>query len=218
MIGKTAKTISKMAIATYIILLGSPILIIIAALARHPYFSRAKSRTSKVIMVLCLAIVTALLTYAVIYIANTPMEAPDQPSNQAIIFVNSGWKNMVSTPPDYALAMRNNRSGYKLNHPEGAANIGLLYEKGWGVPVNYVEAAIWYKEAIAMGAFRSVQADYQLAGLYENGLGVKKDRTLAIGHYSVALKISTGSGHSLFINEGSAKLARDALDRLNIKQ
>ena len=67
MAGKTAKTISKMATVTFL-LVGAPIFAIVAALAHLPYFSRARSRTSRVILVLCLAIVTVLFAYVAITI------------------------------------------------------------------------------------------------------------------------------------------------------
>lgn len=61
---------------------------------------------------------------------------------------------------------------------EGSANVGLLYENGWGVPVNYFEAANWYKKAIGQGENTGL-AEFQLGGLYENGLGLREDLSKA---------------------------------------
>lgn len=175
-----------------------------------------RSKITAAITIVMFVMVASALTLTAMIEEKTPTDkSSDNPSNQAREFVNLGWKNMTSSPPDYALAMRNNRSGYELNHPEGAANIGMLYENGWGVEKDAATAASWYQDAIAMDSFRSAQADYQLAGLYERGLGVNRDLSLAIGHYSVALGISTGAGHSFYVDERSANLAREALNRLN---
>lgn len=149
------------------------------------------------------------LTISSMFMASTV-----QPSDQAKEFVNLGWGYIVSRPPNDALAMRYNKSGYELNHPEGAANIGLLYEFGFGVEKNASKAAAWYQKAIKMGSYRSAQADYQLAGLYAKGLGVDRDMSKAKTHYAEALRISTSSEHGLYIDEGQAKLARDALNQL----
>jgi cbb3-type cytochrome oxidase subunit 3 len=137
------------------------------------------------------------------------------PSNQAIEFVNLGWKNMVAYSPDFALAMHYNQLGYESNHPEGAANIGLLYENGWGVKKNATTAATWYQKAIDLGSYSSAQANFQLAGLYEKGLGVNQDLNTAKKHYSMALNISTNSAHKFYLDEKAAKLSRDAINRLS---
>ena len=93
-----------------------------------------------------------------------------------------GWAYMsdyLGLAPDYQLAMKWNLKAANQDFGEGSANIGLLYEKGWGVPVNYVEAANWYKKAIDQGA-KSGLAEMQLAGLYENGLGIQKNLNEAV--------------------------------------
>lgn len=99
-----------------------------------------------------------------------------------------GWAYMsdyLGLAPDYQLAMEWNLKAANQGFGEGSANIGLLYEKGWGVPVNYVEAANWYKKAISQGA-KSGQAELKLAGLYDNGLGVQQNPTEAANLYRIA--------------------------------
>lgn len=135
------------------------------------------------------------------------------PSKQAQELVTLGWNNMFSNPPDYALAMKYNQDGYGLGHAEGAANIGLLYENGWGVMQDPSKAATWYRRAIYTESYRSPQADMQLGGLFEMGFGVERDLTLAKSHYSEALRIATASS----MNRNFVKPARDALNRLSTK-
>lgn len=96
-----------------------------------------------------------------------------EPSAQTTI----GWAYMsddFGLARDYLLALDWNMKASKQGFGEGTSNIGLLYENGWGVPVNYVEAANWHKKAIEQKA-HSGQAEFQLGGLYEKGLGVPKD-------------------------------------------
>ena len=51
-----------------------------------------------------------------------------------------------------------NMKAYKNGSGEAAANIGLLYERGWGVTVDNKIAADWYKKAIAGEGAYSGQA------------------------------------------------------------
>lgn len=91
--------------------------------------------------------------------------------------VDLGWAYMsdyLEMPPNYKLAMEWSLKAANQGEGEGASNVGLLYENGWGVPVNYSEAAKWYKKAIEYGA-TSAQAAFHLADLYEKGKGVEVD-------------------------------------------
>jgi TPR repeat protein len=66
---------------------------------------------------------------------------------------------------DYAKAYQHNYAGYQLGHPEGASNIGLLYEYGWGRDKNLNEAERWYNIAMA-NSFHSAQAEIAILRLY----------------------------------------------------
>lgn len=77
---------------------------------------------------------------------------------------------------DYATAL-------KLFHPladqgghAAQNNLGVLYEKGQGVPQNYAEAAKWYRLAADQG---SAVAQFNLGLLYAKGQGVPQDYVLA---------------------------------------
>ena len=121
-----------------------------------------------------------------------------------------GWAYMsdyLELVPDYRLAMEWNLKAATQGFGEGSSNIGLLYENGWGVPVNYVEAANWYWKAINQGA-HSGQAQLQLGGLYENGLGVEKDLTLAARMYQTVIE---KFGKSKFADK--AKVRLEAMQR-----
>lgn len=62
---------------------------------------------------------------------------------------NLGWAYMsdyLELAPDYQLAMEWSLKAANQGPGESAENIALLYENGWGVPVNQSEAANWRKK------------------------------------------------------------------------
>jgi hypothetical protein len=65
-----------------------------------------------------------------------------------------------------------------------AANaIGVLYQQGLGVSVDYAQAMSWYQNAAAAG---SDAALYNIGVLWEGGLGVAQDRDQAVAWYRKA--------------------------------
>jgi len=66
---------------------------------------------------------------------------------------------------------------------EAQTYVGEIYEKGLGVPPDYVVAAAWYRKAAAQGHSR---AQINLGFLYEKGLGVEKDPMQALSWYRQA--------------------------------
>jgi TPR repeat protein len=65
-----------------------------------------------------------------------------------------------------------------------AANaIGVLYQQGLGVSVDYVEAMTWYQKAAEAGHGTAM---FNIGVLWESGLGVTRDRDQAIAWYRKA--------------------------------
>jgi TPR repeat protein len=56
--------------------------------------------------------------------------------------------------------------------PAAQTYLGFLFETGRGVPMNYTEAAMWYRRAAEQGDSR---AQYSLGLLYDKGQGVPRD-------------------------------------------
>lgn len=81
-------------------------------------------------------------------------------------------------------------SSYSLAASKGSAigqfDLGLMYEKGKGMPVDFVKARELYQEAANKG---QVQAMVQLAGLYLNGQGGAKDDKAALEWYQKAANL-----------------------------
>ncbi len=78
--------------------------------------------------------------------------------------------------------------------------VGEIFEKGLGRPPDYTQAALWYEKAAAQNYTR---AQMNLAYLYEQGLGVTKDRLKALNLYRQASGIKDDS--LIYVSEVTAK-------------
>jgi uncharacterized protein len=63
--------------------------------------------------------------------------------------------------------------------------VGTMYEVGEGAEVNLAEGLKWITKAADKGNGR---AQYSLGNMYEQGLGVDKDRSKAIELYKASAK------------------------------
>jgi Sel1 repeat len=68
-------------------------------------------------------------------------------------------------PPRYATALRLFRPLADKGDDVAQFDLGVLYNKGWGVPRDYVQTAKWYRLAAAQG---NVDARYNLGILYDD--------------------------------------------------
>ena len=84
---------------------------------------------------------------------------------------------------DYATAMR----GFRVHAEQGNAGaqvaLGVMYDRGEGVPQNYIEAATWYRKAAEQGA---AAAQYNLGLKHLDGEGVPEDDVEAVKWYRKA--------------------------------
>ena len=77
---------------------------------------------------------------------------------------------------DYETAYRLIKPLAEQGLPEAQFNLGLMFDKGQGVPQNYAEAVKWYRKAAEQG---SAEAQYNLGKMYYTGQGVPKDYVMA---------------------------------------
>lgn len=68
-------------------------------------------------------------------------------------------------------------------HTAAQFDLGQMYDFGWGVPVDYVEAVRWYHAAAEQGHAR---AQYLLGRLHEFGHGVPENAAEAVRWYRAA--------------------------------
>ena len=73
---------------------------------------------------------------------------------------------------DYVSASRAFIPLAEQGDPTAQTYLGFLFETGRGVPLNYTEAAMWYRRAAEQGDSR---AQYSLGLLYDKGQGVPRD-------------------------------------------
>ena len=71
--------------------------------------------------------------------------------------------------------------------PKAEYYVGEIYEKGLGIPPDYVQAAAWYLKAAEHGL---AQAQINLGFLYEKGLGVPQNPGEALKWYRKATGVS----------------------------
>ncbi len=93
---------------------------------------------------------------------------------------------------DYSKTVQELR--YLADHGDLRAqyDLGVLYDKGNGVPQSDHEAMNWYRRAAEQGEAR---AQYNLGLMYANGQGVSQD--LVEAYYWISLSAAGGDVHAL---------------------
>ena len=87
---------------------------------------------------------------------------------------NDGYKAYQAK--DYATALKEWKPLAKQGDAPSQVNLGLMYERGYGVLKDDKQAVNWYRKAAEQGYFG---AQYNLGVMYANGEGVLKDMTKA---------------------------------------
>ena len=73
---------------------------------------------------------------------------------------------------DHTTALREWRPLAEQGYAEAQSNLGVLYERGEGVPRDYAEAVRWYRLAAKQG---HLAAQHNLGVMYFEGRGVPQD-------------------------------------------
>ncbi len=84
---------------------------------------------------------------------------------------------------DYGTASRQWRPLAEQGNAKAQFNLGVMYDRGLGVPQDYAEAVKWYRKAAEQGNARAQRA---LGIMYRYGYGVAKDFVLAHMWYDLA--------------------------------
>lgn len=95
--------------------------------------------------------------------------------------------------------------------PEAMTYVGIIYEKGMGMPPDYAEAARWYQKAVDKG---HAPAMANLAYLYEAGLGVEKDETRALNLYRQSAGIKDNNLVFQSVVDEAMREAQSRIDEL----
>ena len=91
---------------------------------------------------------------------------------------------------NYATALSEWRPLAEQGDPSAQFYLGLLYEKGAGVPQDYTAARKWYEKAAVRGY---AMAQINLGVLYRSGHGVPQDDMRAYMWFSLAAAHLTGN-------------------------
>ncbi len=100
---------------------------------------------------------------------------------------------------DFSAAMKELRPLAARGNATAQMYVGYMYDNGEGVPVDYKQAADWYRKAAEQG---NEIAQHNLALLYGNGLGVKQDWVQALKWINLAVIISK-SRHEQAVKDGN---------------
>ena len=105
-----------------------------------------------------------------------------------VCFVSPAWADFKKgsrayKSGDYATALKEWRPLAEQGHGDAQSNLGLMYERGQGVPQDYAKAISWYRLATLKGV---AAAQYNLGLMYANGKGVPQDYAVAISWFRLA--------------------------------
>ncbi len=84
---------------------------------------------------------------------------------------------------DYETALRELRPLANQGNAEAQYNLGVVYDKGLGVPRDYTEAAKWFRKAAVQG---NAGAQFALGFMYGHGEGVRQNYAEAVKWYRKA--------------------------------
>ena len=121
--------------------------------------------------------------------------------NQEVIDIyNKGYFFYTGTngfDKDIKQAIKYFEKAAQLGYADAMNYLGLIYENGNGVPKSYQLASLWYIKAINADN-KNPFASYNLARMYYNGTGVRKnlDRAYVYAHSSVLLGL--GNTNSIY--------------------
>ncbi len=88
-----------------------------------------------------------------------------------------------NVPQDYIVAQNWCRRAAEQGDASAQYQLGLLYDRGWGVQEDPAVAIMWYRMAARQG---HAIAQFTLGVMYRNGRGVSQDNTEAAKWYQKA--------------------------------
>ena len=124
------------------------------------------------------------------------------PSAELRAKVSLAWNLMYplqGIEPDYKKALELNQEAFNQGHPEGASNIGLMYEYGLGVEKDNWTAAKWYLKAESY-EFHSPQAELGLARVSMQRAPTKENLDTA-NMYIEAARVNARNRKSLWYDQ-----------------
>ncbi len=120
----------------------------------------------------------------------------------------AGWNEGLDAyqKGDYATALREWRPLAERGDADAQNNLGVMYEKGQGVPQDYKESVKWYRLSAEQGF---AYAQNSLGMMYDNGEGVVQDYEQAVKWYRLAAEQGYEGAHNnlgVMYNNGTGVL------------
>ena len=104
---------------------------------------------------------------------------------------------------DYAVAFKELQPLADKGNAEAQLFIGFMYDNGEGVPLDYRQAVLWYRQAAEQG---NPQAQYNLGMMYANGLGIPQDMVQALKWFNLAALLGKEETFAKTAKELEAKI------------
>jgi TPR repeat protein len=101
----------------------------------------------------------------------------------------------IVSEPDYEEAFRWYSMTAESSHRDAIYHLGLLYEKGWGIPQDYQKAIELHNNAAHLGSDKAL---HQLGVAYHDGNGVDIDSRKAIEYYTRSANLGN-PGYQCFL-------------------
>ena len=114
------------------------------------------------------------LTIAIAFLMTFSLPVSAQDFQKGLAAVQAG---------DYATALKEWKPLAEAGGAGAQNNLGVMYEKGHGVPQDYAEAVRWWRLAAEQG---DAHAQTNLGYMYEKGQGVSQDYAEAVRWYRLA--------------------------------
>ena len=129
------------------------------------------------------------LLFVICVLSNTSTASQEEPSNASVPNVSmdelSAQAVLLLLQGNTAEAIAKLEFAANQGHAGSMVQLGFVHELGKGVPVNFTEAAKWYRKAANQN---DATAQNQLGGLFETGSGVPKYPQNAFDLYSKSAK------------------------------
>ena len=116
----------------------------------------------------------ALIIALCFAVAHGPAEAADSAFRKASKAYRKG---------DYATALAGYMALAGKGNAEAQFRLGIMHDRGRGVPENDAEAIQWYRKAAAWG---HVEGQINLGVMYSRGKGVRQDNVMALYWFTLA--------------------------------
>ena len=111
---------------------------------------------------------------------------------------------------NYAVALKELQPLADKGEAEAQLYMGVMYDNGEGVQVDYRQAVLWYRKAADQG---NANAQYNLGMMYANGLYVPQDWVQALEWFNLAALIGGDDAFVTAAKQAEAKMTPEQVNQ-----